>query len=866
MAYQFWTAAATAALLLSACGGGTSDTAAAPAAKLRQGGAAAGAAAASTLTIYGPSTNYSITQQNGVYTVTHLAGIEPARTLADGSRIHFSDTSIALDTGGVPGQVYRIYQAAFNRTPDAAGLGYWMSQMDQGASQIDVASAFIRSGEFIALYGADPDPQSLVSKIYFNVLHRAPEKAGLDYWVGVLRAGAARGDVLSAIAQSQENQDLLAPAMANGIRYTASYPSSISLLAGDGVSAGDEDGTLGSARFIGLTALGADAAGNIALVDGNRIRKFSTQSGISTVAGDTARGYAEGTGSAARFAIPADVELDAAGNMYVSDAQNKAIRKITPAGVVTTLAGGVASAQPVDGPGAQARLTGPGAMEVAPDGTVFVLSGHALRKITPQGVVSTLAGAELESGISDGQGSAARFSYPKGIALDSAGNLYVADAGNYTIRKVTPTGQVSTIMGLAGQRGRNDGSRSEARLFLPWSVAVAGDGTVYVAELNGGALRKMTPDGQVTTPVARPLGAGEFDVSPQVDGPLDQARVTSISDLVLDAAGNLTFIDVNLVRKISNGVLTTLTGTARETISVNGTSRQARFRDISALQPDKKGNVYVADSYSAVRKIAADGTVSTVAGALNQLGKLDGPADSASFYFVMGLALDPSDNLYVSDWSYKVRKITPAGMVSTHSGTGTAGKLDGAGGSIGQTRGLVWNTGTGTLALADTSNHMLREVKGSTLSTILAYPEPELGPTLDTPTDVAVVGKDYYIVDQRSSEVRRVAAGGRSQLFAGATNVPGYADGKGNAARFNSPTGIAADSQGNLYVADTGNHVIRKITPDGTVSTVAGTFGRVGLRTGSLPGGLYYPRVIRLIDDKTLVVDSDRNVVKIALP
>ncbi|MYN05839.1 NHL domain-containing protein [Pseudoduganella aquatica] len=866
MAYQFWTAAATAALLLSACGGGTSDTAEAPAARQRLGGAVAGTAAASTLSIYGPSTNYSITQQNGVYTVTHLAGAEPVRTLADGSRIQFSDTSIALDTGGIPGQVYRIYQAAFNRTPDAAGLGYWMSQMDQGASQIDVASAFIRSGEFIALYGADPDPQTLVSKIYFNVLHRAPEKAGLDYWVGVLLAGAARGDVLSAIAQSKENQDLLAPAMANGIRYTASYPASISLLAGDGVSAGDEDGALGSARFIGLTALGADAAGNIAFIDGNRIRKLSAQGQITTVAGNTSRGFADGTGSAASFSVPSDVELDAAGNMYVSDTQNKAIRKITPAGVVTTLAGGVAAAQPVDGPAAQARFTSPGAMEVTPDGTVFVLSGHALRKITPQGVVSTLAGSELETGSSDGQGSAARFSTPKGLALDSAGNIYVADAGNYTIRKVTPAGLVSTILGLAGARGRTDGSRSDARLWLPWSVAVTGDGTVYVAELTGGALRKMTPDGQVTSPISRAPELGEFDESTQVDGPLGQARAKLPSDLVLDAAGNLTFLDVSLIRKISNGVLATVAGSARETISVNGTRQQARFREISALQPDKKGNVYVADSYSAVRKIAADGTVSTVAGALNQLGKVDGPAETARFYFAMGLALDPSDNLYVSDWSYKVRKITPAGVVSSHSGTGAAGKLDGAGGSIGQTRGLVWNAATGTLALADTSNHMLREVNGATLSTILAYPEPELGPTLDTPTDVAVVGKSYYIVDQRSSEVRRVEKGGRSQLFAGATNVPGYADGKGNAARFNGPTGIAADSQGNLYVADSGNHVIRKITPDGTVSTVAGTYGRSGLRTGSLPGGLYLPRAIRLIDDKTLVVDSDRNVVKISLP
>ena len=215
---------------------------------------------------------------------------------------------------------------------------------------------------------------------------------------------------------------------------------------------------------------------------------------VTTFAGGV-NGSTDGTGADARFNSPYGVAVDGDGNVYVADTSNHTIRKITAAGVVTTLAGTAGSFGSADGTGADARFFYPYGVAVDGDGNVYVAdrANHTIRKITPAGVVTTLAGAAGSSGSADGTGAVARFNYPDGVAVDGGGNVYVADTSNHTIRKITPAGVVTTLVGAATENGFSDGRGPLARLYAPYGVAVDGGGNVYVADYANHAIRKVTP-------------------------------------------------------------------------------------------------------------------------------------------------------------------------------------------------------------------------------------------------------------------------------------------------------------------------------------------------------------------------------------
>ncbi len=278
----------------------------------------------------------------------------------------------------------------------------------------------------------------------------------------------------------------------------------IASLAGTAIAMGSTDGTGTVARFNEPSDLVINDDGSFLLTDTSNasLRKVTTAGVVTTFAGTSgSKGSADGTGAAARFSAPVGITRDAAGNVYVADQTNHVIRRVTPAGVVTTLAGTAGAAGSTDGAGAAARFNLPTGVAINSADVLYVadFGSHTLRKVTAAGVVSTFAGTAGTSGSVDGTGTAARFNKPSGLALDTAGNLYVADTGNSTVRKVSPAGVVTTLAGLSAIAGLKDGTGALAWFNEPEGVTSDTAGNLYVADTGNAVIRKITSAGVVTT-------------------------------------------------------------------------------------------------------------------------------------------------------------------------------------------------------------------------------------------------------------------------------------------------------------------------------------------------------------------------------
>jgi len=312
------------------------------------------------------------------------------------------------------------------------------------------------------------------------------------------------------------------------------------------------------------------------------------------------------------FAFPTAVGTDSTGNLFVSDASTQTIQKIGSSGQVTLLAGSAGQAGSLDGTGSAARFNQPGALAVAADGTLGVAdtANNSLRQVSAGGVVTTLAGSAGSAGAADGTGSAARFGAPGGIARDASGNYYVADSANHTIRKVTATGVVSTLAGGAGTAGAADGTGTGARFNTPAGVAVDGAGNVFVADSVNHTIRRISASGTVTTL------AGLAGSSGSQDGAGSAARFNHPGGLALGSSGELYLADTgnSTIRRISAaGVVTTVAGLAGIPGLMDGTGGAAWFDQPEGLTLGADGNLVVADTGNAViRKVTLTGTVNTL--------------------------------------------------------------------------------------------------------------------------------------------------------------------------------------------------------------------------------------------------------------
>jgi len=263
-------------------------------------------------------------------------------------------------------------------------------------------------------------------------------------------------------------------------------------------------------------------------------------------------GSADGQGTAASFIGPSDIVVDSSGNLYVADTHTHLIRKIDPSGNVTTLAGQAGVSGSADGQGTAASFSYPFGIAVDSSGNLYVadVGNHLIRKIDPSGNVTTLAGQGVR-GSADGQGTAASFELPTDIAVDSSGNLYVADHHNHLIRKIDPSGNVTTLAGQVGVSGSADGQGTAASFNSPWSIAVDSSGNLYVSDFDNHLIRKIDPSGNVTTL------AGQAGVQGSADGQGATASFDKPFGIAVDSSGNLYVAEEgnHLIRKLT-GVVT----------------------------------------------------------------------------------------------------------------------------------------------------------------------------------------------------------------------------------------------------------------------------------------------------------------------
>lgn len=544
---------------------------------------------------------------------------------------------------------------------------------------------------------------------------------------------------------------------------------------------------------------------------------------LDTFAGEpSTAGSRNGKGASAKFDRPTGIAADTSGNLYIADSGNSVIRKVTPEGVVTTFAGFARHLGSTNGKGAEARFFEPSHIAIGPGGDLFVTDRAAadIRKITSQGEVTTLAGSSGRFGTANGAGANARFDAPAGIGVDRKENVYVADSTADTIRKITPDGRVSTFAGVPGRAGTNNGDGSAARFGAPMGIAVGPAGNIFVADSSNFTVRKSTPAGNVVTFAGKPEDPGS------ANGAGSSARFYFVYDVAVDTAGNIFAADLGNfeIRKISPaGAVSTLAGSISSVPSggsTNGMGRAARFYAPRGVAAGRQGEVYVADTLNGtIREISPEGVVSTLAGTPIAHGFVDATGTAASFDGPQSAVVDRAGSVFVTDnFNNAIRKITSRGLVSTFA-TG----LDGP-------SGIAFDE-AGNLYVANAGADTVVKVSESGRATILAGSPRHRGSRdgqgteaeFNNPAGVALDRSgNVYLVDNANNTIRRISPDGDVTTFAGKAGESGGATGKGTAARFTAPEGIAINSGGTIYITDTGNNRICRITQQGEVASIAG--------------------------------------------
>ena len=538
----------------------------------------------------------------------------------------------------------------------------------------------------------------------------------------------------------------------------------VTTLAGHGGLPAISDGTGSAASFNSPTSITTNGT-NLYVADSCTIRKVVIATGeVTTLAGSAVTsGTADGIGPAARFSLPRGITNDGI-NLYVTDSYNYTIRKVVIAtGEVTTLAGKAGLSGTTDGTASAARFSN--LKGITTDGTnLYATDGNTIRKVAiATGEVTTLAGSVGANGSTDGLGLAAQFDDPCGLTTDGT-NLYVADSINCTIRKVViNTGEVTTFAGGSESSGTSDGTGSSAQFNAPSGVTTDGK-NLFVADLGNHTVRKL----EIATGVVTTL-AGSAGVNGSADGLGATAKFDSPCGLTTDGT-NLYVTDTfyHTIRKIviATGEVTTLAGNPGSLIfvypggsamkysggSADGTGSAAQFNAPSGVTTDGI-NLYVADfNNHTIRKVEiATGVVTTLAGSAGKSGSSDGIGTTARFSFPRGITTD-GVNLYVTDlYDYTIRKVSLAtGKVTTLAGSaGISGSTDGTGNAA-RFNGPSGITTDGTnLYVVDTNNNTIRKVVIATgeVTTLTGNTGSSHSELFGSPTDITTDGIKLYVTN-----------------------------------------------------------------------------------------------------------------------
>ncbi len=642
-----------------------------------------------------------------------------------------------------------------------------------------------------------------------------------------------------------------------------SQPYLISTLAG--APRLSDGGQATSAPLRGPIAVAVDAQGNLYIADekDNRIRKVNPSGTISTYAGNGLPGYSGDRGPAINAALnsPTGLALDVKGNLYVADSGNSVVRRIATDGTINTVAGnGISAFAGDNGPATSAQID-PTAVAVDSQGNLYIADGFnfRIRKVDTNGIITTIGGNGREGFLGDnGPATSAEFDLVTDLAVDNAGNIYLADYFNLEVRKIDTTGMITDFAG-----GVESGPLEEAGIpatmavILPDGVAFDPAGNLYISDANlfNTTIRRV----DLSTGLIYNVGGTGVPGFSGDGGPALGAEINAPEGIAV-SGGAVYFADsANFrVRKILNYTITTVAGTDNRD---NGPAANAFLNFPEGIAIDGSGDILVADTENTeARKFKAGGNI-------NGVGQLQGGTPS-------GVTADRAGNFYLTDEEpgfpseiSHILKVGSDGTTTIIAGNGP----DGFSGDDGPATLAVLNTpqglavdAAGNIYVADYGNHRVREIDTSgNIHTIAGNGKVQFsgdnGPATSAgidPFDLAVDSAgDVFVVDQFNNRIRKIAPNNTITTVVG-TGLAGYAGDGGAAtdAMLRIPTGIAVDGSGNLIIADAGNSVVRRVTTGGLITTIAGN-GTLTPSTGD--GG---PATAAQLNPFSVAVDAAGNV------
>jgi uncharacterized protein (TIGR03437 family) len=551
---------------------------------------------------------------------------------------------------------------------------------------------------------------------------------------------------------------------------------------------------------ISPAGIAADAKGNVYFASPHFVFKLDPAGLLTRIAGsfpDHPIAYSGDGGPATEAVLsPSGVAVSNPGDIFIADTGYSRIRRVSPGGIITTVAGnGTRGFSGDGGPATDAQLNGSLGVALDGAGNLFVLDGNnnRIRKVSPSGIITTVAGNGSRGFSGDGgPATDAQLWFPEGIAVDSDGNLFIADHANYRVRKVS-NGVITTVAGNGSAGFSGDGGpATSAQLNGTFAVAVDNAGNLFIEDHDNRRIRKVS--GGIITTVAGGGTAGLGDA-----GPATSSMVGPAAGLALDNAGDLLIADAGhfRIRKVAKGIITTIAGTGAPAWSFSGDGGPAidATLDPSAVAVDDSGALFIADSLNhRVRKISATGIVTTIAGNGTQGSAGDGgTATAAQLNSPMSVGLDMAKNLLIADIG-RVRKVSPEGIITTVAG-------------------------------------------GGALSGAAADGQPATSAQLD-PTSIAVDNAgNMFIADFSNNRVRRISPDGIITTVAGDGTIgPAGDGGPATSAQVSLPHSVAVDTAGNLFIADWGENRIHKVTRDGIIHTVVDG-GETWLPTGITADG-----------------------------